>query len=414
MENVAHALAGILLAELALTRTNKNAAPENEGQLRAGKVAVVVSALANNVPDTDLLYSWITPGPLGYLLHHRGHTHTLPIAMTLGLLVAALALRVAKPTSHRRLILLLGLFGPVLHLLMDAWNIYGVHPFWPFDSRWYYGDRIFILEPLLWVTAIPSVFRNARSRAFRILLGGLSAFIVVVPWFAGSFIPWQLSLLISGVFALSVFVASRTNARRRIVFACAAWLSVLLAFSLARLRAEQQVMLDLYDEHPDAIVHDVALTPLPSNPFCWNVYLTMVPEPSSDTFIVRRGTATPFISGLCPRSPSNTTAQRNTTAQLVEVDASPKHVVWAGEARLSQNKLRELAARCDVGAAMRFYRTPFWVEHEDSLLLGDLRFDRTEGRDFPELTLTANAPAQCPRFVPNWQPPRQRLLEGGD
>ncbi len=407
MENVAHALAGILLAELALTRANKNEAPEDAGQLRSARVAVVVSALANNVPDTDLLYSWITPGQLGYLLHHRGHTHTLPIAMMLGLLVAAIALRVAKPSSHRRLILLLGLFGPVLHLIMDAWNIYGVHPFWPFDSRWYYGDRIFILEPLLWVTAIPSVFRNARSRMFRITLGVLAAFIVVVPWFARSFIPWPLSAFIAVVFALSVLVASRTSARSRIVFACAAWLSVLAGFSIARLRAEQLVMVDLYAENPEAVVLDVALTPLPSNPFCWNVYLTMLPEPRGDAFVVRRGSAAPFVRGLCPRIPGST------TAQLAEVAASPEHIVWAGEAKLSQAQLRSLAQRCDVGAAMQFYRTPFWVQREDSLVLGDLRFDRTEGVDFPELTLEPNAPAQCPKFVTNWQPPRQRLLEDG-
>ena len=37
------------------------------------------------------------------------------------------------------------------HIVADAWNSYGVHPFWPFDNHWYYGDAINIYEPWLWV-----------------------------------------------------------------------------------------------------------------------------------------------------------------------------------------------------------------------------------------------------------------------
>ena len=33
--------------------------------------------VAANLPDLDLFYTAVTPAPLGYLLHHRGHTHTL-------------------------------------------------------------------------------------------------------------------------------------------------------------------------------------------------------------------------------------------------------------------------------------------------------------------------------------------------
>ena len=41
--------------------------------------------------------------------------------------------------------------GMVLHISMDGLNVYGVHPFWPFDARWYYGDLIFIVEPVFWI-----------------------------------------------------------------------------------------------------------------------------------------------------------------------------------------------------------------------------------------------------------------------
>jgi inner membrane protein len=34
---------------------------------------------------------------------------------------------------------------------MDSLNVYGVHPLWPFDPNWYYGDLVFIVEPVFWI-----------------------------------------------------------------------------------------------------------------------------------------------------------------------------------------------------------------------------------------------------------------------
>ena len=34
--------------------------------------------------------------------------------------------------------------GTLLHLGMDFLNSYGVHPFWPIQNRWVYGDSVFI------------------------------------------------------------------------------------------------------------------------------------------------------------------------------------------------------------------------------------------------------------------------------
>src|SRR6188768_1978193 len=88
--------------------------------------AYLVSALANNLPDVDIVYTWITgPRPLGSLLHHRGHTHTLllalPGAWLLGLGVWRwFSRRTADATPRdRQLFLGLALAGVVLHLAMD-------------------------------------------------------------------------------------------------------------------------------------------------------------------------------------------------------------------------------------------------------------------------------------------------------
>jgi inner membrane protein len=162
LDNVTHSLAGMLLAEAALVLRR-----ESRPQVRA--VAYLASALANNLPDSDIVYTWITgPKPLGSLLHHRGHTHTLLVALPMAWLLG-LALwrwysaRNADASKRdQNLILGLCLVGPLLHLTMDFANNYGVHPFWPLSGRWFYGDTIFIVEPLWWAIAIPILAQLVR------------------------------------------------------------------------------------------------------------------------------------------------------------------------------------------------------------------------------------------------------------
>ena len=51
----------------------------------------------------------------------------------------------------------------LLHIGMDFMNNYGVHPFWPVDSRWWYGDSVFIIEPLLWAACAPLASCSERD-----------------------------------------------------------------------------------------------------------------------------------------------------------------------------------------------------------------------------------------------------------
>ena len=75
MENLTHSLIGATLAELFVPRS---ASPAKRG------LFFTVGVVAANLPDADLVYARITAPPLGYLLHHRGHTHTLIGAAMLG------------------------------------------------------------------------------------------------------------------------------------------------------------------------------------------------------------------------------------------------------------------------------------------------------------------------------------------
>ena len=103
------------------------------------RLATGAGIVAANLPDIDLVYSGIAPQPLGYLLHHRGHTHTaLGLIALMGLLM--LAYRGVTPARKIKTTDRLRLWGLILvslgsHLLLDSLNSYGVHPFHPIDSR---------------------------------------------------------------------------------------------------------------------------------------------------------------------------------------------------------------------------------------------------------------------------------------
>src|ERR1044071_5463246 len=96
---------------------------EQRPHLRAA--LYLVSALGNNLPDSDILYSWMDgPKPLGSLLHHRGHTHTLAFALPMAWLLGFAVWRwfqrrhADAGEAEKRLIFGLALVGPALHLLM--------------------------------------------------------------------------------------------------------------------------------------------------------------------------------------------------------------------------------------------------------------------------------------------------------
>src|SRR5688500_2848451 len=84
MDNVTHTLTGLIAADAVLLLRGRGARGSPAPGFRAA--ALWTSALANNGPDFDFLYAGITEGKLGYLLHHRGHTHTLVAALPLTLL----------------------------------------------------------------------------------------------------------------------------------------------------------------------------------------------------------------------------------------------------------------------------------------------------------------------------------------
>ena len=92
------------------------------------------------------------------LLHyHRGITHSIVGTLLLSLLIPSLfwlgdlilaAWRQRARTLRFRGLLLASLIVSATHPLMDWTNNYGVRPLLPWSGKWFYGDLVFIVDPV--------------------------------------------------------------------------------------------------------------------------------------------------------------------------------------------------------------------------------------------------------------------------
>lgn len=407
MDNVTHTLTGFVAADLALRFRERRGA----SVVHWARPAHLTSALANNFPDLDFVYSGITEGPLGYLLHHRGHTHTLalsPLMAALAFFAGFLWLRRSPSAGPADRLWLAGLalFGAVLHIAMDGSNSYGVHPFWPLSGDWFYGDSIFIVEPLFWALTLPALFFQVRWKPGRVVLALLFALVLVLAWATG-FVPVPLAVAFTLIAAASVLVTRLLAPERRSLFALGGSLVVVAAFTLSSLAAERSARAELAHGFPAATTHDVAMSPLPANPFCWTL---LAVQTEGENYVVRRGVFAlapgVFDVARCPSMRGD-----NPSAPLAPVPVTSERVRYSGQFVTPLAQLRALARdHCVFRALLRFARVPYVVDRGGELWAGDLRYDRSPELEFAELS-TERQPARCPRFVPGWNPPRRELVD---
>src|SRR4051794_35289329 len=98
MDNVTHTLIGITLG---------SALFKSDTPIK--KAAIWTAVIGNNIPDLDFMMTpFLSSGSLGYLLHHRGYTHSLLAAFILGPLSAVLGTRISgsKKIPHLNLYIL--------------------------------------------------------------------------------------------------------------------------------------------------------------------------------------------------------------------------------------------------------------------------------------------------------------------
>lgn len=373
MENLTHSLVGAALAEVALpanaTRTQRS-------------IFFTAGVLAANLPDGDLLYSNITSPPLGYLLQHRGYTHTIVGCLVLACVVGTFAFvpairdRLGGTRNRWWTLIVVALLS---HVTLDWWNSYGVHPFWPFDNRWVYGDAINIFEPLLWimlgiVVAMNAVRMLSRVGVFLLVAGGVLAIAVL------GLIPFAAAVFAESLGAVLLIALWRVSRRTRAGVSLALC-AVFVAGMFALNRIARAEVVRAQERSPHGALVDVVLTPAAANPLCWSA-LSIERDASKDTYTLHRSRVSLFSAGTprprCVRESSTTETQ-------------------------SLARLRQLRRdNCRVAAWLQFGRAP---AIEDTHIF-DYRFG---GSNFTDMSFTEGE-VSCPRYLTPWRPPREDLF----
>lgn len=392
MDNITHSLVGVALADVTMGR----------GATKAQRPLFVgAGIIAANLPDIDFAYSRITPAPIGYLLHHRGHTHTVVGLIGLALVLVFAyrflpSVRKMSPVEQLRFWLLIAI-ALASHLLLDSLNSYGVHPFYPFDNTWYFGDSVFILEPSLWLILGIAVAWNGRTRTAR-LATALPMSVLLCTIASTGEVPLESLAVFAIAGVLFAWRARRSSPRTRAATALAALVLVVAGFGGTSRLARRAAVDALAPELRGELV-DVILTPNASSPLCWSA-IAIERREADGEYVLWRGTLS-----LAP-------LWKAPTACASHQFAGPRDVRIVGHGHFAirdathqpLQRLRTLADRdCRVRAWLRFGRAP--VIEGGSIF--DLRFSDRPGREFTNMRFAREG---CPANVPNWAMPRADLL----
>ena len=163
MDNLAHTLAGLALAEAGLKRKTA--------------LATATLAIAANLPDIDAI-TYLVGAPMDSLTFRRGWTHgpiamvVLPLLLAGGMAMYDRAFRRRRGMRHVPVdlpwLVIIAFIGVLSHPLLDLLNSYGVRLLMPFSDQWFYGDALFIIDPWLWTTlGLGVVLSRRRARRER-------------------------------------------------------------------------------------------------------------------------------------------------------------------------------------------------------------------------------------------------------
>lgn len=407
MDNLSHSVTGLAAGELVHRLLPDEALPERQ-RLRH-RLLLVSCWLASNFPDLDLVLTPLLPEPLGYLLHHRGHTHTVLYGMAQALLLWGLlwmlwpaARRLLKDSRHARngLALALGA-GLALHLLMDALNSYGIHPFHPFDSRWLYGDMVFILEPVFWIAFGVPLAMMVRRLWLRL---PLLALLAGAPLYFTTqhYLPWG-SLATLMLLAVALATLQRRAGMRGIAALLAAMMAV-VAFvgmqAFASHSARSIVARHLQERDAASRMLDASMTSFPSNPLCW-IFASVESNEDAGSYRLRRG-----IVSIAPQLLPAAACPRSLSGQAAQYDMAPD-IVFLSEHEGSLATLRALSdANCHFNAWLRFARLPLLEQRRAT----DIRFASSPRGNFTTMHLDRFDGVACSPYIPRWDYPRADLL----
>ena len=358
--------------------------------------------IAANAPDIDLLYNGVIEQPLGYLLHHRGHSHRSWPRRARDADLVRLTLAAGAPGLRGMEGRCLSLISAALlgHLLMDTANSYGTHLWYPFSSGWVYGDAVFVLEPWLWALLGATLAMNAGR------FGACCRVLTLAP--IGALV--QVGLLQAGVLAvlLGVVGAGAFSVRRwprqtRAAAALIATAAIAVVMSGVSRAAKAQAR-GAIAAH-DGEVIDVVADANPGVPWCWAVMVLQKANNRPDALVATRATLS-LLPGVWPAA--SCASARLSAGWATEVRASDA-VVWHRRWDIDVGMLRTVyEGNCRARAWLQFGRVPY----VSTARIVDLRFENPIGQNFTPMALDDAAGARpCPAALTHWELPRRDVLE---
>lgn len=411
MDNITHSLTGAAIAEAYIPRDSK---------IPRGSL-LLASALANNAPDFEAIWtSYIMPGKLGYLLFHRGHSHTLlgwPFLSLFFILSFWLFFKFRKkslPREYWVCLITLCFVGPPVHLFLDYVGNYGLHPFWPWNNNWFYGDSLFIIDPLVWFLYSGTLFYVCQNK----ILKGVFATHIVLTFLLLMlipFIPWSVASfqILLGILIMVALLRIPAHWRMRAGYSVLV-LYFLFSFGVSsHVRSEVIKSVEAEQLFPKEQVQDVILSPYPANPLCWRAIVVRADD-AEDIYELWSGYYT--LPGIPNEEASLCSLGASFAPNIVLEFIKPRgdtHTRWLHVWRNELSTLRELREKsCHFEAFLHYSRAPAWKIDRDTVHISDLRYDRNQEVGFAEMTvpITRQSEKCPPPRLPVWHGPRMRLL----
>lgn len=141
MDNLTHSLTGLMFSRAGLNRFHSR--------------ATLILVIAANVPDVDIV-SWFA-GPLSYLEHHRGITHSFAFLPVMAALPVLLVCALSRSLAGWKAAYVLALIGVASHLLIDWTNAYAIRLLLPFSGTWLHLDWNFVFDAWIWAVLLLAV-----------------------------------------------------------------------------------------------------------------------------------------------------------------------------------------------------------------------------------------------------------------
>ncbi|HEX7295412.1 MAG TPA: metal-dependent hydrolase [Pyrinomonadaceae bacterium] len=274
MDNLTHSLVGLTLAKAGLERLSP--------------AATAVSILAANSPDSDVVVG-LFADRWTLLHHHRGITHSIIGTVCLGLVLPLIVYgidrllarqRGRQPTVQLRGLLLVSLVATATHPFLDWLNNYGVRPLLPFDSRWFYGDLLYIVDPFMWLLLGGASFLlTARNRFQKVFWGGLaillSGMVAFGPGRAGENANILIALWFAIILLLIVLFVIKAGQRwgprvaaSALILIAVYWIGLSIAHRRAVAIASNEANV-IASQHQESVTR-LAVMPTLANPFQWD------------------------------------------------------------------------------------------------------------------------------------------------